>query len=144
MAGCLVRAALLAQVKSDPAAALRLLEKAEALSPGRPEVLRSMIDVLAQLRRRDEAVAKARLLAELYPDSPEARLIAGRYGIDLEDIERRGAPVLKEKGEENEPEREAAPEKDKDQIKSRAPARPKLRGRKEKEKEENQNEEELP
>jgi len=55
-----------------------------------------MIDVLARMRRREEAVKKARLLAELHPDSPAVRLVAGRYGIDFEEMERQGAPVLKE------------------------------------------------
>jgi tetratricopeptide (TPR) repeat protein len=92
----LVRAALLAQVEADLSSALEALEKADGLAPGRSEVLRPMIDVLAQLGRRKEAVEKARLLAELHPDSPEVRLIASRYGIDLEDLERRGAPALEE------------------------------------------------
>jgi tetratricopeptide (TPR) repeat protein len=96
MAGCLVQAALLAQVKADPGAALRFLDQAEQSSPGRAEVLRPMVDVLAQLGRREEAAGKARLLAELHPDSPEVRLIASRYGVDLGEIERSGAPVVKD------------------------------------------------
>ncbi len=92
----LVRAALVAQFKADLPAALRLLEAADRLMPGRSEVLRPMIDVLARMRRRKEAVKKARLLVELHPDSPAVRLVAGRYGIDFEAVNKQGAPVLKE------------------------------------------------
>jgi tetratricopeptide (TPR) repeat protein len=96
LAPCLVRAALLAQVTGDAAGALAWLERADRLSPGRSDVLRQMVDALAQLGRRGEAVRKAQLLAELHPDSPEVRLVAGRHGVDLEEMERRGAPVMKD------------------------------------------------
>lgn len=95
--GCLVRAALLAQVQSDPVGALAFLQEAERLSPGRSEVLRPTIDVLLQLGRRQEAAGKARLLAELHPDSPGARLIAGRHGISLDELDRAGGPVIEKK-----------------------------------------------
>ncbi len=95
---CLVRAALAAQVKADLVAALRLLERADRMEAGRSEVLRPMIDVLAQLGRTREAAGKARLLAELHPDSPEVRLIAGRYGVNFEEIKERGKPVLEKEG----------------------------------------------
>jgi tetratricopeptide (TPR) repeat protein len=96
----LVRAALVAQVRAELRKALSFLERAEELMPGRSEVLRPMIDVLTQLGRRKEASKKAQLLAELHPDSPEVRLIASRYGVNLEEVERRGSPVLEPKRKE--------------------------------------------
>ena len=77
----LLEAALAAQVKDRPGEADRFLKKADELIPGRSDVLRLMVDVLTQLDRQEEAQQKARLLMELHPDSPEARLLAGRHGI---------------------------------------------------------------
>ena len=76
-----LEAALAAQVQGQPEEAHRFLKKADELIPGRSDVLRSMVDVLTQLDRSEEAQQKARLLIELHPDSPEARLLAGRHGV---------------------------------------------------------------
>lgn len=96
----LLHASLALQVEGNLKGALALLENADAAMPGRSEVLRPAAQVLARLGRTEEAHAKARLLAELHPDSPKVKLIAGRFGVDMEAMEKQGAPVLREKEDE--------------------------------------------
>ncbi len=102
-----LRAALIAQVEGQLKKALALLEAADLLTPGRSEVLRPTIDVLERLGRGAEAAARARLLIELHPDSPEIRLIAARYRIDGEKVEQ--GPIIKDDPGEPIPGRDSRP-----------------------------------
>ena len=95
----LVDAALAAQVAGDLAGARAFLRDADTILPGRSEVLRPMVEVLARLGEKDEARGKMRLLAELHPDSPEIRMLASRHAVDFESLEKQGRPVLKEDGD---------------------------------------------
>lgn len=97
----LLDAALSAQVKGDLPAALNFLKEADRLLPGRSEVLRPLVDVLLRSGLKDEAEKAARTLAELHPDSPEIRRLSSNRGVDLEGMEKRGAPsmeVMEEEG----------------------------------------------
>ncbi len=92
----LLAAALLAEESSDAPAALEFLQESDRILPGRSETLRSLVEVLARLDRKEEAAAAARRLALLHPDSPEVHLLARRRGVDLEAIERDQAPLWKD------------------------------------------------
>ena len=79
--GLLLELALERQVAGDASAAVNLLEEADELAPGRADVLRALVNALAQLGRTGDASEKARLLASLHPDSPDVKRFTGRWTV---------------------------------------------------------------